>query len=149
MKYLTKELYIDCFRGKSYDNHQDKFLVGILNSDGTKLKDVITGEIVESFYFLPITSLQWYRNGGDNMALGYMTGLRANDASIRQHILAERINLILTKDVLEEKDIIKIKKIMNREIIKNYEKNIAKNNRLIEKENKLKKYSIDESERNF
>ncbi|MBE7074388.1 MAG: hypothetical protein E7376_00150 [Clostridiales bacterium] len=149
MEYLTEELYIACFHGKSYNDHHDKFLIGILNGEKKKLKDVITGEIVESFHFTPITRLKWFRDGGNNMALGYMTGLAAADASIRQHILAERINSILTKDVLEEKDIIKIKKIMNKEIIRNYEKKLQKNNLLNEKEKKLQKYSIDESERNF
>ena len=126
MKYLTKELYIKCFHGNIYNENHDKFLIGILNNKKNKLKDVITGEIVEGFHFTHITSLKWFRDGGNNMALGYMTGLAAAYASIRQHILAERINSILTKDVLEEKDIIKIKNIMNKEIIRNYEKNCKK-----------------------
>lgn len=149
MKYLTSELYIASFHGQSYNDHQDKFLVGILNGDEKKLKDVITGEIVESFHFTPITRLKWFRNGGNNMAIGYITGFRANEASIRQYILAERINFILTKDVLEEKEIRLIKRIMNKEIIRNYEKRNAKNKRLIEREKDLNKYSINESERNF
>lgn len=134
MEYLTKELCIACFLNKSYNDHRDKFLIGILNNEKNKLKDVITGEIVESFHFTPIARLKWFSCGGNNMALGYITGLAAANASIRQHILAEKINSILTKDVLEENDIIKIKTIMNREIIKNYKKRIAKNNPINKKE---------------
>ena len=133
MKYLTSELYIASFHGQSYNDHQDKFLVGILNRDEKKLKDVITGEIVESFHFVPITGLKWFRNGGNNMAIGYITGRSANKASIRQCILDAMINFILTKDVLEEKEIRLIKRIMNKEIIRNYKKRNAKNKRLIER----------------
>lgn len=149
MKYLTRELYINSFEGNRYNDHQDKFLIGILNSEKTKLKDVITGEIVENFHFTSITRLKMFRDGGNNMALGYVTGFRASDASIRQHMLAERINSILTKDILDEKDIMKIKNIMNKEIVRNYEKNLQKINIANEKEKELNKYSIPESERKF
>ena len=149
MKYLTKELYIACFHGKSYSDRNDKFLIGILNGEKKKLKDVITGEIVESIHFTPITRLKWFRNGGNNMAIGYITGLRASDDSIRQHILAEMVNSILNKDVLEEKDIIKIKKIMNKEITRNYEKKLRKNNLLDKKEKELKSIRLTNRKETF
>lgn len=149
MKYLTKELHIHYFCDKDFNKSDDTFLIGILNNNENKLKDVITGEVVENFHFTPITRLKFFRDGGNNMVMGYITGFNACNASIRQRVLAERINSILKNDVLEEKDIIKIKNIMNREIKKNYEKNIAKSNRLIEKEKELNKYLIDESERDF
>lgn len=149
MKYLTSDLYFFDLGENRYNDHDDKFLIGILNNNKTKLKDIITGEIVEHFHFLPITRLNESKNGGNDVALGYITGFTATNASISQHILVEKINSILSKDVLEEKEIIKIKEIINKAIIKNYEKKSMQNNLLNERERELKKYSIDEGERDF
>lgn len=149
MEYLTSELYINYFFGKDYKDHQDKFLIGILNKDKNKLKDVITGEIVESWHFTPITRLKGFKNGGNNMAIGYITGFKGNQASIHQKIVAEKVNAILTKNVLDEEDITKIKNIMNREIRNDHKKSEKKEKRRSEKQQKLQKYSIDESQRNF
>ena len=52
------------------------------------------------------------------MTLGYMTGLDSNSATIKQQILARYIDkTILKNDILDSKQIAKIKNIMNKEIL--------------------------------
>ena len=145
MKYLTEELYFAIFCSKdNFYNHNDKFLVGFLNNEKKKLKDVITGEIFESCDLRPIIGLS-----DMNFLMPYIAGPRLSGPSIRHWILADKINSILSKDLLEEKDIIKIKKILNKEIIRNFEKVNLSREKERERERELKKYSINESEREF
>ena len=83
------------------------------------------------------------------MALGYMTGLRADEASIYQHILAKQIDMMLSGDVIDTKQIAKIKKIMNEQIIKTHEKELKKKEQAQIKSEKLQEFAISESERDF
>ena len=104
MKYLVKELYTKCFYGDKYNNNQDKFVVGYKNHIGNKLKDVITGQIVEADYFETLSDMVIH-----HMTLGYMTGLDSNSATIKQQILARYIDkTILKNDILDSKQIAKI-----------------------------------------
>ena len=113
MKYLVNELYTKCFYGDKYNNNQDKFVVGYKNHIGNKLKDVITGQIVEADYFETLSDMVIH-----HMTLGYMTGLDSNSATIKQQILARYIDkTILKNDILDSKQIAKIKNIMNKEIL--------------------------------
>ena len=113
MKYTTNDLYVRCFERKDFNKNEDKFLIGFLNSDRTMLQDVVTQQVVEVSQgdVININRLKTRLNGGNQMALGFMTGRRATSASLRQNILAQNINTILSNDEITDKDIAKIKKI--------------------------------------
>lgn len=145
MKYLTSELYAECFFGSTYEESEDKFVIGFLNNEGTKLKDVITGQIVEGSFFEPITALKSFNKNGNNMALGYMTGLRASDASLRQHVLAKVVDSALSGDVVTTSQILRIKNIINKEVVATHKKEELTKN----KQKTLQEYSIEESEKDF
>ena len=149
MKYLTSELYVECFFGSTYEESEDKFVIGFLNNEGTKLKDVVTGQIVEGSGFGPITALKSFKNYGNNMALGYMTGLRASDASVRQHVLAKVVDSALSGDVVTTSQLLRIKNIINKEVVATHKKEIKKEERTKNKQKILQKYSIEESEKDF
>lgn len=149
MKYLTKELYIKCFWGNDYEQNDDKFLIGYCNIAGNRIKDVVTGQIIEGDYFEPIKHLTSYAATINNMALGYMTGLRACDATAHQRLLAMFIDCWLKGDVVDFNQIAKIKNIMNNQVIKTHNKELKKREKLTKREEKLLQYSIDDSEKNF
>ncbi|MBQ7351640.1 MAG: hypothetical protein IJW59_02080 [Clostridia bacterium] len=150
MKYLTKELYTMSYCGNNYNDNEDKFLIGYLNNAGNKLKDVTTGQIVESDYFAPITHLASLNNQAvSNMALGYMTGLRANEATIYQSLLARYIDSVVKKESIDTKQIERIKQIINKGIVTNHNKQLKKQQRLIKKQIDLQQYSVKESEKEF
>lgn len=145
MKYLVNELYTKCFYGKEYDKNQDKFVIGYRNQIGNKLKDVITGQVVESDYFEKLSDMVDYP-----MTLGYMTGLDSNSATIKQQILARYIDkTILKNDVLDSKQIAKIKNIMNKEIVASHEKDVKKQNAKAKYQEEINQYKIDESDKQF
>lgn len=112
------------------------------------MKDVITGEIIENGPFGHISCLKTFNYDGFDMAYSLITEREIRE-SFSRHIMAGVINYILNKDILSETDIKKIRDIINGEIIKNYKKRMSKLNKLRKKESEFKKYSIDESERNF
>jgi hypothetical protein len=149
MKYLINDLYYQCFLGSDYDKNEDKFLIGYLNKTGTKLKDVTTGQIVESGWFPKLKTLANDDYSGQGSAIGYMTGFRANSASLYQCVLAKTIDAYLSCDVIDTKQIAKIKDIMNNEIIKNHNREIKLQGKFDTKKKKLESFSIDESERDF
>ena len=136
MKYTTNDLYVRCFERKDFDKNEDKFLIGFLNDDRTMLQDVVTQQVVEvtSGEFLNISRLKIGLSGGSQMALGYMTGRRATSASPRQHLLAQYINSILSKDEISDKEIAKIKKIISNEVVKTHKKQLNKENHSEESE---------------
>lgn len=145
MKYLVKELYTKCFYGDKYNNNQDKFVVGYKNHIGNKLKDVITGQIVEADYFETLSDMVIH-----HMTLGYMTGLDSKSATIKQQILARYIDkTILKNDILDSKQIAKIKNIMNKEIVASYEKDVKKQNAKAKYQEEINQYKIDESDKQF
>lgn len=138
MKYLVNELYTKCFYGKKYDESQDKFVIGYKNEVGYKLKDVITGQIIEADYFEKLSDMVMYP-----MTLGYMTGLNSNNATIKQQILARYIDkTILKNDIIDSKQIAKIKNIMNKEIVATHEKKAKE-------QEEINQYKIDESDKQF
>jgi len=150
MKFLTKELFVECFWGSSYQESEDKFLIGYVNNTGNKLKDVITGQIVTDMSFLPLAGLKSHnRLDGIGMALGYMTGLRACDASIRQHILAKYIDSMLKDEIVDTKQIKKIKSILNKEIVANHKKELKEEEICAKRQKELEEYSIKDSEKEF
>lgn len=131
MKYTTKELYVRCFERKEFDKNEDKFLIGIINEDRTMLQDVVTQQVVEvaSGEFIKLIRLRkLHSNDGAQMALGFMTGRKGTDASPRQKLLAQYIDAILAKDEISEKEVAKIKKIINNEVIKTHQKQLNKEN---------------------
>lgn len=145
MKYLVNELYTKCFYGDKYNNNQDKFVVGYKNHIGNKLKDVITGQIVEADYFETLSDMIIH-----HMTLGYMTGLDSNSATIKQQILARYIDkTILKNDILDSKQIAKIKNIMNKEIVASHEKDVKKQNAKAKYQEEINQYKIDESDKQF
>lgn len=145
MKYLVKELYTKCFYGDKYNNNQDKFVVGYKNHIGNKLKDVITGQIVEADYFETLSDMVIH-----HMTLGYITGLDSNSATIKQQILARYIDkTILKNDILDSKQIAKIKNIMNKEIFASHEKDVKKQNAKAKYQEEINQYKIDESDKQF
>ena len=145
MKYLVNELYTKCFYGDKYNNNQDKFVVGYKNHIVNKLKDVITGQIVEADYFEKLSDMVIHP-----MTLGYMTGLDSNSATIKQQILARYIDkTILKNDVLDSKQIAKIKNIMNKEIVASHEKDVKKQNAKSKYQEEINQYKIDESDKQF
>ncbi len=141
-KFLTSELYIKCFNENDFDKSEDKFLIGYLNKEGDKLKDVITGQIVEG-YFISI-----YNKGEkllETELIACMRERRGFDMTMLQAAKAETIASVLTKEVIDKKQLAQIKKMMNKEIIK-YHKKIMKE---LKRKEELNQYSIDESERDF
>ena len=145
MKYLVNELYTKCFYGDKYNNNQDKFVVGYKNHIGNKLKDVITGQIVEADYFETLSDMVIH-----HMTLGYMTGLDSKSATIKQQILARYIDkTILKNDILDSKQIAKIKNIMNKKIVASHEKDVKKQNAKAKYQEEINQYKIDESDKQF
>ena len=145
MKYLVKELYTKCFYGDKYNNNQDKFVVGYKNHIGNKLKDVITGQIVKADYFETLSDMVIH-----HMTLGYMTGLDSKSATIKQQILARYIDkTILKNDILDSKQIAKIKNIMNKKIVASHEKDVKKQNAKAKYQEEINQYKIDESDKQF
>lgn len=150
MKYLTKDLYTICYFGNNYDDNEDKFLIGYLNKDGNKLKDVTTGQIVEGGYFAKIRQLANLNNQSvSNMALGYMTGLRADEATIYQCLLARYIDSVVRKDTIETEQVKRIKQILNKAIVKNHKKQLKIQERILEKQQDLQQFEITETEKDF
>lgn len=149
MKFLTKDLYFKCYFGSTYNESEDKFLIGYLNNSltgPTKLKDVVSGVIVEVTGYCDINELKSPNRGGEEMARLLMTNFWQEKVSIYQEILLNKIDNILYKEVVDLKEIAKIKKIMNKEIVKSYEKQVA------DKENAeetKKKYEVKDSQRDF
>ena len=149
MEYLTNELLLECFMGTRYEENEDKFLIGHLNNRKNKFKDVVSGQIIEGKFFSPLSELKKFKHNGNDMALGYMTGLRADNASFLQRIKARYIDSILNHDKIDLEDIKKIKKIMNQEIISEHNKDVRIINALNKKNKELEQYSISEEERDF
>lgn len=151
MKYVVEDLCIKYFNGYEYDKNEDHFLIGYFNTDKTQFKDVATGKIVDCERGIDgrLASLMWFCHGGNNMALGYMTGFRACDASVRQNILANYISIVLSKKIVTDKQILKIKKIMNSEIYKAYAKKVKEAEHLNKQKAEKEKYYINKSDREF
>ena len=146
MKYLTRELHIKYFGGKTFNDNEDKFLIGHLNNQGNRLIDSVTGQIVEDNYFSSLRSLY---SASYDMALGYMTNFRASDSNFIQRLEAEYIDSVISKDLLDTKQIARIKNILNREIIRTHEKEEKINERIRAKNDELDQYSISEIEKDF
>lgn len=142
MEYLMNDLYVRCFDGYLFDENDDKILIGILNNDRSKLKDVATGEIIDAVGLHQLMDFRKSEFGGNDMALGYMTGHRASTASIYQKMLAEFIDLQLSGEVIDTKNIARVKSILNREIKKNHLRELK------EEEQKVK-LGLSEEERDF
>ena len=146
MKYLINDLYVRCFDGNLFDYNEDKIIIGILNKDGSKLKDVVTGQIVDAVGLYQLVDFRRSEFGGNDMALGCMTGYRASTASLYQKMLAEIIDTYLAgshKDPgIDIKKIAKVKTILNK---------LIKNNHLreLELQQKEKKHSVSAEERDF
>ena len=146
MKYLVEELYTRCFYGEDFEKSEDKFLIGILNNDKSKLKDVVTGQVVSAFATDRLVALKSSARGGNDMALGYMTGCEADYASARQGVLALIIDADLKDRVVDTNQITRIKHIMNNEVIK-YQKRQMKKKQMRSKEDA--EYAVSEDERDF
>ena len=86
---------------------------------------------------------------GGGMALGYITGLRADRASMRQRMLAKYIDAILRGDVVDERQIAKIKDILNRELQATHKKELKLKELENKREAELKSVAIEETERDF
>ena len=84
-----------------------------------------------------------------NMALGYMTGLRASAATIYQSLLARYIDSVVRKATIDTKQIEIIKSILNKGIVKNHNRQSKKQERLSKKQLHLQQYSVDETEKEF
>ncbi len=148
-KFLTKQLYIKCFYGNEFDKSEDKFLIGFLNKEGSKLKDAITGQIVEDIYFISIKNSRFLKTRIFSLMTDGCSEIQTNF----QYVKAEIISSILLEDIVNEKQLAKIKKSMNKEIVKSHKKIEkyleAKREEAEEKKKDLEQYSIDESERDF
>ena len=149
MKYLTNQLHIKAFIGSQYEDSEDKILIGYLNNDGTKLKDVITGQIAEDSGFPQLSALKCFEHNGYGMALGYMTNCSACNASPRQHILAKYIDSAINNDVIGENKIASIKDILNREMVSVHDKEVKERDNLAKHNEKIQQYSIPDEERDF
>lgn len=149
MKYLTRELHIKYFGGGKFNDNEDKFLIGHLNNKGNRLIDSVTGQIVEDDYFSSINILKSFKYNGNGMALGYMTDHRACDANFFQRLEADYIDSVLKHDLIDTKQIARIKNILNREIIKTHEKQEKEIEHIKEKNEDLDQYSIIEIEKEF
>lgn len=137
MIYGIEDLYVKCYEENRFDENEDKVLIGFLNNDRSKLKDVITGQIVDTVCIQSLEDFVQY-----DLAIGYMTGHRASTASAYQKMLAEFINLQLSGASINEKNIERVKSILNREIKKNHKRELKS------KEEKAK-LSLSEEERDF
>ena len=129
MKYYVNHLYVKAYCSKHYDENEEKFLIGHVNYNGDALRDVVTGQVVKSSHFNTLAGLRSHRKGGISGAPIYMTEFLEADETLSQMLQAKYIEMILNKDMIDKKDIIKIKTIMNSAIRKSHER----------KENALKK----------
>ena len=139
MKYLQKELFFKCFEHSTYNESEDKCLIGYLNQSKTKLKDVVTGQIIESESFGELYQLE------SLVDLTYERELKGGMMvrSFRDAMAVEKVRSILENRVIDTKQIAKIKKIMNTGIIRSHNESIKRQNE------KLEQYAIDEVDRNF
>lgn len=147
MKYLTDDLYVIYFDTNRYIDNDDKFLIGYLNNSRTKLKDVITGQILPTGVnsLMPIKHI----NLGTNMALRIMTSYQEYNASFHQKFLADEIDAMVTGELLDEREIIKIKDIMNKEITKTYLREKKQARKEAEKQAEKSKYKLTIEDREF
>lgn len=149
MKYLVKDLHVKYFDGYVFDDSEDKFIIGVLNNTKTKIKDVLTGQVVDAIGYMPLSALKTFARGGNYMSLGCMTGCRANEASPRQRLLALVIDSYLKGELVDTKQLEKLKQIMNNEIIKNNAKRIKKEEKNAKTQKLQEEYAITEEERDF
>lgn len=149
MKYLVKDLHVKYFDGYVFDDSEDKFIIGPLNNEKTRIKDVLTGQIVDAIGYMPLSALKTFARGGNYMSLGCMTGCRANEASPHQRLLALVIDSYLKDELVDTKQLEKIKQIMNNEIIKNNAKRIKKEEKNARLQKMQEEFEITEEERDF
>ena len=142
MKYLVGDLKFEFFAGNTYDKNEDKFLIGIQNSEKTKLKDVVTGQVVDASICWDLSDLKSTDNGGDGLSLRLMTGFRLNQVKPRHIFEIDIIDSILKRHAISERQIATVKRIMNREINLEH-KNAQKRSALDEK------LGLTEEERDF
>ena len=144
MKYLVKDLHVKSFCGYVFDDNEDKFIIGPLNNSETKIKDVITGQVVQAIAEWPLSALKTYVENGNYTCWGYLTGLCSDEKAPRQRLIARIISLYLKGDVVDSKQLEIIKHLMNNEIKRiNAKKTNAKKQKLYEK------LTITEEERDF
>ena len=143
-KYLKSDLYADVRIYNEYVEGEDNFLIGCVNNEENKIKDVITGEVRDFPEQRPL-----YLVEENNMAVGYMTCLKAALASPYQLYLGAKIRFMLRKDVVTAKQIKTIKNIFNTQITKSMKKEQKEKEKEKQKLEKLEQYKIDDIERNF
>ena len=142
MKYLVSDLKFEFFAGNTYDKNEDKFLIGIQNSDKTKLKDVVTGQVVDASICWDLSDLKSTDNCGQGIALRLMVGFNFDQIRARHMFEMDIIDSILKRHAISERQIATVKRIMNREINLEH-KNAQKRSALEEK------LGLTEEERDF
>ena len=142
MKYLVGDLKFEFFAGNTYDKNEDKFLIGIQNSEKTKLKDVVTGQVVDASICWDLSDLKSSDNCGQGIALRLMVGFKFDQIKARHMFEMDIIDSILKRHVISERQIATVKRIMNREI--NLEHKNAQKRSVLEE-----KLGLTEEERDF
>lgn len=148
-RFLTNELYIDIrnsYTANDYIIGEDNCIIGFLNSNKTKIKDIVTGEIRDFSNCPKLPLSEIFEN---YMALDYMTNCKTANASAYQKVLAQIILALTRKKSITINGIKTIKNIMNTQISETIHKEEKEKQRIEKRNVKLNQYKIDDSERNF
>lgn len=148
--YRNKDVFYKLYDGTHFDENEDKCVIGYKNSDETLIKDIVTGQVVESTDSHHIYRLGTYASSFSAFTEVYkcLSG-DGRHGTVMDNLRAIRIEKLARKEILSKNDVEYIKNVINKNLVRNHSKEQEKLAEAVKTRSKVDKFAISKEEREF